>query len=391
MAKNLFIAATGKDVGKSTISLAMINKLQQMNKEVGFMKPVGQRWLPSLWGEVEEDVILMKAVFELHENPADMNPVVVRRGFTEEYLSKIIKPDLSSSIMNGYKRVSIDKDYVVIEGTGHGGVGSVIDKSNADVAKLLQAKVILLSKGGIGSAIDQLELNRVFFESQGVQVIGVIVNKVLQAKYGKVKRNIQHYCKAKKLKLFGVIPFSPILSNPTLGQVIDELAPEVISETNERKQVLDSFLVGASNLDEFVEVISKKEGNILLIFPSARKDLIFALPNLKKIIDMSNKRIFAILFSGMSKPSEIVINTVSEDKINLLWKKGDTYSVISSLSKISIKTKPSNTFKIDEIKNTVSSNIDYKNIFSRLTHISFEESKFRKFLNIVLAFFRGSN
>lgn len=387
MARNLYIAATGKDVGKSTISLAMINKLQGMNKKVGFMKPVGQRWLPSDWGDVEEDVILMKQVFDLPENPADMNPVVVRRGFTQEYLSKLIKPDLGAQILAGYKRVAADKDYVIIEGTGHGGVGSVIDKSNADVAKLLQAKVVLLTKGGIGSAIDRLELNRVFFENRGVQVIGVIINKVIPSKYDKVKRNIEHYCKSKKLKLFGVIPFSPILSNPTLGQVIEELCPEVISDTDERKQVLDSFVVGASNLDEFVEIIAEKKGNILLIFPSARKDLIFALPNLKKIMDMSNKRIFAILFSGMQKPSDLIMKLALDDKINLLWKKGDTYSVISSLSKISIKTRASNTFKIDEIKNIVSSQIEYKNIFSRLSHSKFEESNLSKFKSGFLRFF----
>jgi hypothetical protein len=367
MTKNIFIAATGKDVGKSTISFALIDALQKHGKRVGFMKPVGQRWLPTKWGEVEEDVILMKDYFGFSEEPLDMNPVVIKRGFTEEYLNKVLKPDLDSQIIHGYQQVARDKDYVVIEGTGHAGVGAVLDKSNADVARLLHAKVVLLVKGGIGSAIDRLELNRVFFEQQGVQVIGVIANKVIPAKYDKVKHALQHYCKAKKLKLYGVIPYSSILSNPTLGQVMEELKPTVLYDTNEHDVVIDNFTVGASSLDEFIEFVKEKDGNMLLVFPTSRTDITFAIPNLKKCMDMTNKRTLTILFSGRNKPSDAAIEILKDEHVTLLWKKGDTYSLISELSSISIKTRPKDNFKIDEIKRMVMKNIQYKQLLSRLT------------------------
>ena len=102
MTKNIYFAATSKDAGKSTLSFALLEKLTQMNQKVGFMKPVGQRWLESKWGKVEEDVILMKEIFDFQEFPSDMNPIVVKRGFTEDYLSKVIKPDLSTKIIEGY-------------------------------------------------------------------------------------------------------------------------------------------------------------------------------------------------------------------------------------------------------------------------------------------------
>lgn len=375
MAKNLFIAATGKDVGKSTISFALIDALKKHGKRVGFMKPVGQRWLPTQWGEVEEDVILMKEHFGFGEAPLDMNPVVIKRGYTEEYLNKVIKPDLSSSIIRGYQKVAKDKDYVVIEGTGHAGVGSVLNKSNADVAQLLNAKVVLLVKGGIGSAIDRLELNRVFFEQQGVRVLGVIANKVIPTKYDKVKRALEQYCAAKKLKLYGVIPYSSILSNPTLGQVIEELKPIVLHDTNEHDAVIDSFTVGASSLDEFIEFVKQKEGNMLLIFPTSRTDITFAIPNLKKCIDMSNKRTLTILFSGRNKPSDAAVTILKDENVTVLWKKGDTFSLISSLSSISIKTRPKDNFKIDEIKRMVMKNIQYKQILSRLTTVPIQHGR----------------
>ncbi|MDY6915369.1 MAG: AAA family ATPase [Candidatus Cloacimonadota bacterium] len=367
MAKNLYIAATGKDVGKSTISFAIINHFISSGAKVGFMKPVGQRWLPCNWGEVEEDVILMKEAFNFLETPSDMNPIVIKKGFTEEYLTKSVKPDLSKLILEAYNRIAKDKDYIIIEGTGHAGVGSVINQSNADVAKLLDSKVILVAKGGIGSAIDSLELNREFFESKGCQVIGVIVNKVLQEKLEKVKNNIKRYCRAHKLTLLGIIPYSPVLSNPTLGQIIDEMKPEIINETSERDIVIERIFVGAYPLKEFIEFVHKQKGALLGIFPTSRLDLLMSIPTLNKNLKDKN-RIFAILFSGNIPPSEYAMVSLKDENINILWKKGDTYSIISQLSSISIKTRSKDKFKIEEIKKIVIGNIEIKRIIKLLTN-----------------------
>jgi len=362
MAKNIFIAGTGKDIGKSTISFALIDKLKREGYKVGFMKPIGQRWIESPWGKVEEDVVLMKKIFDLKENPEEMNPVVVDKGFTEKYLSKMIRPDLKSDIVHAYQKVAKEKDYVIIEGTGHSGVGSVIDKSNAAVAKILEARVILTVDGGIGSTIDKLELNRKFFSASGIKVDGILVNKVIEKKADKVEKYIKQYCDDKELQYYGLIPYSPILSNPTLGQVIEELNPEIIHETNERKTVIDSFVVGASTTEEFIEFLQEKEGNILLVFPAVRLDLIFAIPNLTNFMDSEKCRVHTVLFSGKHRPSEGAVKALIQNNVNVLWEGGETFTVISDLSSISIKTRPEDRSKISEIRSRVKKNINFERV-----------------------------
>ncbi|HMA69805.1 MAG TPA: dethiobiotin synthase [Candidatus Mcinerneyibacterium sp.] len=363
MAKNIFIAATDKDVGKSTVSFALINQLLEGNYNVGFMKPIGQRWRESKWGKIEEDVILIKEIFKLKDDPNYMNPVVVNRGFTTNYLNKTIKPNLSKKILNSYQYIQKNKDFVIIEGTGHAGVGSVIDHSNADVASLLDSKVVLMAKGGIGSTIDKLELNRLFFERKGIDVIGVIINKVLRNKIDKVKKSIKKYCKKNRLRLFGIIPYSPILGNPTLGTIIEELKPVIYQETNERNLVLNDYLVVASHLKEAINIIEKRSGNLLLVIPSERLEISYAIPSFSKLKSFKNTRIFTILFSGLEKPDDNVLSILKNQNINVLWKKGDTFSVISALSGISIKTRPFDNFKIDEINKIVKNNVNTKKLF----------------------------
>ncbi len=64
----------------------------------------------------------------------------------------------------------MEKDFVIIEGTGHAGVGSVFDLSNAAVAKVLKSKVIIVSRAGIGRPIDEIAMNLALFEKYGVEV-----------------------------------------------------------------------------------------------------------------------------------------------------------------------------------------------------------------------------
>ncbi|MFO7889470.1 MAG: AAA family ATPase [bacterium] len=382
--KNIFIAATGKNVGKSTISFALLDLLIKENKEVAFMKPVGQRWLHSKWGKVEEDVILMKQIFQFSASPPFMNPIVVEKGFTEEYLYKIIKPNIHRKILNAYEKISKNKEFVIIEGTGHAGVGSVFNTSNAEVAKILDADVVLVVDGGIGSAIDKLELNRSFFINHGVNVVGVIVNKVISNKSERIKNAISTYCKQHKIKFLGIVPYSTILSNPTLGQIINELHPKIIHETNERKTVVDTFAIGATSLEEFIEYVKTMKGNILLILPSLRLDMIFTIPNLKNFFENKETRIHTILFTGKHEPSQIATQTLINEKINILWEKGDTYHVASRLSSIAIKTRPEDIYKIEEIKNIVIRNIYYKKLFQSVSQSNIIIPLITKIINKLL-------
>jgi hypothetical protein len=58
----------------------------------------------------------------------------------------------------------------------------VLGMSNAQVAKILGTKVIIVTQGGIGKPIDEVAINQALFEREGVEIIGVIINKVLGTK-----------------------------------------------------------------------------------------------------------------------------------------------------------------------------------------------------------------
>src|SRR5438477_5134957 len=205
----VFIAATRQNDGKTTSSLGLLAAMQKFYPRIGYIKPVGQRFVEIEEQKIDEDTVLMDSVFGLNCPLGDMSPIAVEPDFTRKYLQSSNNEALVKKIVKAFDRVAWEKDFVLCEGSGHAGVGSVFDLSNAQVAKILGAKVIIVTGGGIGKPIDEVSLNQALFEKEGVQVIGVIINKVIGSKIDSVTDFARRGLRRKGLDLLGVIPHQP--------------------------------------------------------------------------------------------------------------------------------------------------------------------------------------
>src|SRR3954467_15271891 len=141
----VFIAATRQNDGKTTTSLGLLAAIQQFFPRVGYIKPVGQRFVEIAEHKIDEDTVLMDSVYRLNCPLVDMSPIAVEPDFTRRYLESANYDALVRKIQKAFDRVAWEKDFVLCEGSGHAGVGAVFDLSNARVAKLLGCKVIIVS------------------------------------------------------------------------------------------------------------------------------------------------------------------------------------------------------------------------------------------------------
>ena len=146
----LFIAATRQNDGKTTTSLGLLSALSRDFPRIGYIKPVGQRFVEIDEQQIDEDTVLMDHVYHLNCPLLDMSPIAVEPDFTRKYLQASNNDVLVRKIQKAFDRVAWEKDFVLCEGTGHAGVGSVFDLSNAQVAKTLNAKVVIVTQGVVG-------------------------------------------------------------------------------------------------------------------------------------------------------------------------------------------------------------------------------------------------
>lgn len=171
---------------------------------------------------VDRDASLIKEHFGLdHVSYQHASPVMIPAGYTRDYLDgKISVSDQRNKILSSLRHISDASDAIVCEGTGHCAVGSIVDVSNAQAAAWLRARMVLVANGGLGGTMDELELNRSLCEQAGVDIAGVIINKVLPEKYEQTKHYLTKALKQKwDIPLLGCIPDKSFLGCPTLADL----------------------------------------------------------------------------------------------------------------------------------------------------------------------------
>ena len=348
----VFIAATRQNDGKTTTSLGLIAALQKHFPRIGYIKPVGQRFVQIEEQKIDEDSVLMDSVYHLDCPLVDMSPIAVEPAFTRKYLQSANNEALVKKIQDSFDRVAWEKDFVLCEGSGHAGVGSVFDLSNAQVAKTLGCKVIIISQGGIGKPIDEVCLNQALFEKEGVEIIGVIINKVHEEKIPEITRFVRSVLKRKGLDLLGVLPHEQLLSNQTVDLIREELRAELLNQPPTLDTLVEDVVVGAMGAQNAMQFFKR---GTLLITPGDREDILLAAG--ATTVPQSDEKMAGIVLTGGLRPGESVLKALQTLPIPVLLAKADSYMVASKVHNLTVKTRPTDAKKIALIRDIVAKHI----------------------------------
>ena len=359
--KRVFLAATGQNRGKTTTSLGLLAAIRDRGLRLGFVKPVGQRYLVIDGTRADEDAVLMADVFGLTDALNDMSPVTLPRRFTTDFIMGRITDDLGRQVRDAYDRVAAEKDVVVIEGTGHAGVGAVIGLSNARAAAMLAAPVIIVSEGGIGRPIDEIVLNHALFAAHGVEVLGAVVNKVDTGSHPDLPEVLQRGLAQHGIELLGCIPYSAFLANPSLDLIATHLDGELVSGEATPGLTIGWVAIGAMHANHAVELLRERT---LLITPGDREDLVRAAIEVNRQSAVS--RVIGLVLTGGFRPSDAVVGEMRAAGMFAYLVASDTYRTAQAVDEILVKTHPSDVEKIETIIRIVGPTIDVDALLARL-------------------------
>ena len=358
--KRLFVAATRMNDGKTTTCLGLFAALQSLYPRVGFIKPIGQRFVEVRGHQIDEDSVLLDTIYQVRVPIESMSPVAVDSTFTRRFLKNPgpMLEELEDRICRAFDRVSWEKDFTLIEGTGHAGVGSVFDLSNARVAKLLNAKVIIVTPGGIGRPIDEIAMNKALFDRFGVEVVGAILNKVEASKIPQITEYAGLGLARHGVPLLGVLPVQSLLSAPNLAQVAEEISGQWINarETGANERV-HRVVVGAMAATGIVEFL--KPG-VLIITPGDREDIVMAAISRA----VKGPAIAGLILTNGSTPTPALRQHIAQSRIPVITAPEESYAIASKIHDMTVKTQPQDTDKIPVIKRMITENVDLKRLLA---------------------------
>lgn len=342
--KRIYVAATQQHDGKTTTCVGLYAAALNRGHTAAFIKPVGQHYQIEEGVKVDEDAVLFKHGMSAPGSVHSMSPVIIPRGFTEEYIFNRDPHRIEREIQEGFDQVTEGKEVAVIEGTGHAGVGSVIDASNARVARFLEADCIIISKGGIGRCIDEIALNRALFEREGVRCLGAIINKVWTEKYDRIEKAVRQGLKNVGIECLGVVPYREELTFPTMAQVHLGLDLEVLSGEEHLEHHVRKIIVAAMEPQNMIEYL---EDGSLVIVPGDRVGNILTSITAHLMQQGNGRRhMSGLLLTGGLTPPESVRKLMGRVDVPVLLSEEDTATAAYKARRLVAKIRPDEPEKL---------------------------------------------
>jgi BioD-like phosphotransacetylase family protein len=385
--RQVYLAGTGRNHGKTTFALGLLAAMLERGLATGFTKPVGQRYALVDDVPADEDAILMHDLFGLEDRLQDMSPVHIPRGFTKSFIRGEVVEDLAVKIDVAHQHLVDRHEALLIEGTGHAGVGAVVGLSNADVAARLRAPVIIVSEGGVGRPIDEIVLNKALFARHGVPLVGAVINKVDIDADPTLPEILRRGLALHDIELLGVLPYRPMLAHPTVTMLFEQMQGELLSPGGDMDRLIEHVAIGSGQAGQMLERIGPGS---LLVVQGDRQDVIHATISANKtqeqlnrepgllerfrnrsrfgrVPDDSETRMLAgMVFTNGHRPSDRDIEALREAGIFALLVEDEIYPVASAIHDLLVKTHLADKAKIDVIKQVVAENFDVDAMLERV-------------------------
>ncbi len=361
MARKVFVAATGQNCGKTTTSVSLMYMARRKYAKVGFIKPLGPKPIVHNDEVVDKDAALMAEVFDLRDEMSLMSPVVLMPGDTQRVLDgELSGTEMLNRIHSAIEELDQRHDFLVIEGAGHTGVGSVIGVSNADVAKLVSAPVLMVAGGGIGNVVDEVYMNMALFEKAGVEVRAILTNKIRPDKRDKVLHYLGRAFQNEPFKVIGGFNYQPILANPTLRRISQVLDLEIYGETTRGEQIVHCVQIGAASTQRVTELL---EDSTLLIVTSSRDELLVTMANMYQLPEYQYK-LAGLVIPGIAPVSRITQKILDRSGIPYMRTDRSTVEVFTKISEDVSKLNARDTQKIQLIMQLADKRFDFDQIDS---------------------------
>jgi phosphate acetyltransferase len=361
MERKIFIASTEPRSGKSVVTIGLMNALQGIIPKVGYMKPIGQRYLGE--DSVDEDARMVRDIFGLPDEIADINPARMRDAEED-------KDKLFERVFDAYKRLSEGKDVIIFEGTDYTSTISALEFDiNAELAHNLVAPVLLVASGagrGFAQIVENITEATESFGEMNCKFLGVVVNRFETDSFTRDTDKLREMLVKKGIKLFGTLPSHPLLSRPRLKEVAEKLGAKVVYQGDDLSKVVTDVKILAMTPEHALSYVGDIDG-YLLITPGDRTENILAAM-------AAQRSVFYPRFSGLILTGGLVpgpnVRKLFKGQVDagltILSVKDDTYGCALKVNEISGELHKDDREKIDLVNQLVNVHVDTDRIFKEL-------------------------
>ncbi len=345
--EKVIIASMRKSAGKTS---AIVGIAAAAKKKIAYAKPFGERMLyrkKRLW---DYDSSLISALFGLKEDPVDMSI-----GFDHSKLRYMYDEEgIRKKLMENIGNVANDRDVLFIEGGKDLSYGISVHLDTLSLAKYTGGRLFIVVSGDDDSILDDLLFLQRHVNLAGVNLNGVIINKV---------QNLEEFqnthlpaIRQMGIQVRGVIPYQSELTHFTVSYLSERLFAKVLCGEGGLNRVVKNILIGAWSANVFLQNPLFKKENKLVITGGDRTDMILA--------SLESDTSGIILTNNILPPSNI-ISKASERNIPLLMVFSDTYQTAKQIEGLEPLLTKDDGEKVEILKALFQKHVDVQEILGK--------------------------
>ena len=329
--KNVYLVSVGSRSGKSVLSLGLA--LNYPGK-AGFYKPFRESLITIDGQPMDQDAVLMAKVLNLADGER-LSPFVY----------DIFEPISMKDVVKGYNDICHDRDFMVIEGSRDFANGCSHDISHFDIAKELNAPIILVSSTSHQS-IDSIFMFKEICEQKGLDMKGVVLNRCEGSKEKEFLLN-------RDINVIGEIPNIPELRTFHVFEITENIRSEVIAGISGMDNVVEEVIVGAMSPQVAIRYMRRSKAKAVITGGDRTEIQLAAL----------STNTSCLIVTGGIMPSRMVTSRADELGVPIIMTEEDTLSAAELVEHLIARIDPRDTEKIDLIVKNVRKGIDLDKIW----------------------------
>lgn len=341
--KYLLVASTEACSGKSATILGIADRLHEKGIKIAYTQPVVtgninvggaslQEYLKSTDpATIASDAQLMATALSLPLDRLGLPLLVLDAATTTDRLTGTDRQDYTQLLQ---ANVQLPGDLVILEGGANLYEGSLFDLATAQIARSLDAGVLLVNPYDPISSADVLLSAQ---QQLGDKLLGCVINDIPRDRIELVQTTLVPYLEQAGIPVIAIVHRNGLLRSVTVKQLVEQLDAEVLCSADRVDLMVESLSIGAMNVNSALEYF-RRGNNMAVVTGGDRTDIQLAA------LETSTQ---CLILTGHLPPQPFIISRAEDLEIPILSVDLDTLTTVEIIDQAFGRVRLQEPIKID--------------------------------------------
>lgn len=337
--------------GKSAIILGLAHLFQERGVDIAYGKPMGTCLSESQADTLDEDVRFIAATLNLPESR--LRPTLL--SLDSNTIARRIKgedPTHYQQALAAYRQMQ-GGSLALLEGPGTLDEGSLFDLTLPQMAEVLGAPVLLVSRYHSDLVVDSLLASK---RVLGDRLQGVLLNDVPLDQVDAVNASVRSFLESKGIPVLAVLPRSDLLRSVSVAELVHQLNAEVLCRPDRLDLMVESLKIGAMNVNAALKYF-RKSRNMAVVTGGDRPDIQLAA------LETSTH---CLILTGQIPPTPAVLSRAEDLEVPILSVDLDTLTTVEIIDHTFGQVRLHESIKVQHIRQLMQSHFDLERLMRSL-------------------------